>query len=435
MQARLSRPLLFLALVAPALLPFHFVYHFGVNVPFWDQWDFVPTLVSFQQGHLSLDALTAQHNEHRLFFPRLIMLGLAALTRWDVRAEMYFNAVLLVALYAVLLHAHVRTFGASNRSLLAFLPVPWWVFTFRQFENLIWGWQFQITLCVLCCVISLRLLEPVRDLGARQAGAIAAAFVGTFSFGSGIAIWPIGLVMLLWQGRREGRIPWRAVAGWGLAAVLVLALYAWDFHRPAQHPSPLLFLNAPGSSLLFLLITLGAPASDFFPTCVAFGALLLAAFGVLLLEVRRGRMEPGPLSLALGMLLFAGAVAFLVLVGRSGFGREFAVTSRYTTLTLLGFVGLHRAVLMLQDPLRRGLLLGMLLSATVATGVWSFTSGLSAGSTLRSTFQRQRELLRTIDTRTDAELETLFNNTSLLRERAAELRRLQLGPFAAPAQP
>ncbi|WP_224248618.1 hypothetical protein [Hyalangium gracile] len=429
-EARWVRYALFLALGLPAFLPLNFVYRFGVNVPFWDQWEFVPLLVSFHEGHLTLAELTAQHNEHRLFFPRLIMLGLAALTRYNALAEMYLNVGLLLALGAVLLQAHVRAFGASNRSLLAFLPVPWLVFTFRQSENLVWGWQLQITLCVLCGVVSLRLLEGVRGLGARWAGAAAAAFVATFSFGSGLALWPVGLIALLWQGRREGRTPWRAVLGWVLAAALAYGLFAWGFQRPGHHPEPQAFLKKPVDSVLFMLATLGSVTSDTFPTAVAFGALLLVGAGGVLLEVRRGRVEDGPTTFALGLILFAGAAAFLVLVGRAGFGREYGLTSRYSTFTLLGFVGLHRALLTLREPSRRGLLMGVLLCAAMTSGFWSFTSGLDAGYILRNQGRQNREALLTFETRKDEELERMYGHVSLVRQRAVDLRRLELSVFA-----
>ena len=434
MQARPLRYLLFVLLALPAFLPFNFIYRFGVNVPFWDQWDFVPALVGFHEGRLTLDALTMQHNEHRLVFPRLIMLGLSAFTGWDTRAEMYFNAVLLVALCAVLLHAHVRAFGASNRSLLAFLPVPWWVFTFRQYENLVWGWQLRITLCALCCVVSLLLLDGVRGLGGRLAGATAAAVVSTYSFGSGSIVWPVGLGVLLWQGRREGRIPWRAVAGWGVAGALAIGLYAWNYRTPPAHPDPMSFLKDPGTSILFLLNTLGAPTSETLSTSVAFGVLLLAAIGVVLVELRQRRVDTGPVTFALALVLLVGAAAFLVLVGRGAFGREFGGSSRYTTLMMLGFIGLHRAALTLQDPLRRGLLLGVLLSATVATGLWSFTSGITAGYNMRATFRQARQLVETIDTRKDAELQHLFYSVPLLRQRVADLERLGLSIFPPPPE-
>ncbi|HEX8698890.1 MAG TPA: hypothetical protein VF815_08635 [Myxococcaceae bacterium] len=429
MEARWVRYALFVLLAFPAFLPFNFVYRFGVNSLHWDQWEFVPALVRFFDGELRLSDLTSQHNEHRLFFPRLIMLGLAALTRYDNRAEMYFNAALLVAIGAVLLRAHVRSFGASNRSLFAFLPVPWLLFTWRQYENLLWGWQLQITLCALGCVGSLWLLDGVKGLGRRWLGATAAAIVATFSFGSGITIWPVGVLLMLWQGRRDGSIPWRAIGAWLAVAAVAGVMFTWNFQRPGLTPSPLYFLQDPQGSSQFLLAILGSVATDHLATSAAFGAMLLAACGVLFLERRRQRLEPGPTTFALGLILFAGASALLVLLGRAGFGKDFGLTSRYITLTMFGFIGLHRAVLALKEPTHRGLLMGILLAATVASVFSSFTSGLSSGFGSRSHHRRNREILLSLDKRPDEEVALLYVHVHEVRKRTEDLKRLGLNVF------
>ncbi|HYH97425.1 hypothetical protein [Hyalangium sp.] len=429
-QSRWIRYLIFLALAFPAFLPFNYVYRFGVNVPFFDQWEFVPTLVDFYEGRLTLEALFAQHNEHRIFFPRLIMLGLAALTRWNTVAEMYFNAALLVALGAVLLHAHVRAYGASNRSLIAFLPIAWLVFTFRQYNNLIWGWQIQITLCVLFSVLSLLLLDGTRGLGARWAGATGAAFVASFSFGSGMAIWPVGLIALLWQGRLEGRTAWRAVLGWSVAGTLAVVLYTWNRHSNFDHPDPWTFLRSPGDSFLFMLGALGAVTADTFPTAMAFGALFLAGLGVIAFELRRRRVEQGPTTFALGLVLYAGAAAVLVLISRAGYGREYGLSSRYTTFTVLAFVGLHRALLALQAPERRSLLMGVVLSAAMISGFWSFTTGISEGLHERKQMRVNRAIVRTFATQPEGELQRLFPYPAVVRQNAPGLQRHELSVFA-----
>jgi hypothetical protein len=434
-QSRWIRYALLLALVVPAFLPFNYVYRFGVNVPHFDQWDFVPTLVNFYDGKLSFSELIAQHNEHRLLFPRIIMLGLAWLTGYNTVAEMYFNAALLVAMGAALFYAHVRAFGASNRSLLAFLPLPWIIFTFRQTSNLAWGWQIQITLCALCAVISLLLLDGARQLGARFAGAAAAAFVATFSFGSGIALWPAGLLALLWQGRREGRTSWRVVIGWIVVAALSLALYAWNYHSNPDHPDPKTFLKIPVDSLLFMFGALGAVTSDAFHTAAAFGALFLGALGLLLFELRRRRLEPGPTTLSVGLILFAGAAAFLVLIGRVGLGQEYCLQSRYTTLTLLGFAGLHRVVLALHEPARRGLLMGVIAAAAVTTGFWSFTTGIKEGLKTRNDMRTHREHILNYRTAPDLNMWVIFPQVAELRQRAAELERLQQSVFVPKKKP
>jgi hypothetical protein len=235
---------------------------------------------------------------------------------------------------------------------------------------------------------------------------------------------------MLWQGRREGRIPWRAMGAWLAVAAVAGVMYTWNYHRPGHNPSPLAFLQDLKGSVQFFLAILGSVATDHLATGAAFGTLLLAACVVLFIERRRGRLEPGPTTFALGLLLFAGASAILVLVGRVGFGKDFGLTSRYITLTMFGFIGLHRAVLALQEPSRRGLLMGILLAATVASVFSAFTSGLASGFGTRGHYQRNREILLTLDTRRDDEVGLVYVHVDEVRKRSAELKRLGLNVYA-----
>lgn len=81
----------------PAALLFYFVHRFGVDVPFLDEWHaFVIPLQQFDQGTLGFSALLAQHNEHRMVFPRLLTLANATLFHWNRTAEMYVTAALMI---------------------------------------------------------------------------------------------------------------------------------------------------------------------------------------------------------------------------------------------------------------------------------------------------------------------------------------------------
>ena len=63
-----------------------FISRFGTNLPFHDEFDMVPVMTGHQL--ISLDWLWSQHREHRLFLPRLVLLGLYRLSNNDFRAGM-----------------------------------------------------------------------------------------------------------------------------------------------------------------------------------------------------------------------------------------------------------------------------------------------------------------------------------------------------------
>lgn len=82
---------LFMVAALPPVIVAGYIFLFGLNIPFWDQWDFSSQLFKIQETGVSFDQLISQHNEHRPFFPRIIWIGLARLTQYNVNAELWIN--------------------------------------------------------------------------------------------------------------------------------------------------------------------------------------------------------------------------------------------------------------------------------------------------------------------------------------------------------
>ena len=71
-------------LFLPLAFTFSFVYKFGITIPYWDQWELVPLLEKMHNHTLTLADLWAQHNEHRIIFPKILMMLLARLSNWNI---------------------------------------------------------------------------------------------------------------------------------------------------------------------------------------------------------------------------------------------------------------------------------------------------------------------------------------------------------------
>ena len=73
----------------PAIVILALIFRYGVNVPYFDQWDCEGKLFKkFWEHQLTWGDFWEQHNEHRMFFPKLIYLALAYATHWNVIAEL-----------------------------------------------------------------------------------------------------------------------------------------------------------------------------------------------------------------------------------------------------------------------------------------------------------------------------------------------------------
>src|SRR5437773_6033050 len=185
-----------------AIVPFAFLLYtvvkFSVPVPFLDEWDLVPLLEKMYGGSLTLDDLWKLHNEHRLLFPQLIMLGLARLTDWDLRYEMAASMLLAAGIFLLL----VRQVGITARKLA--VPELRWaiplfsviVFSISQYQNWLWGWQLEILLSVFGVIGGIVLLANPPFTWLRFGGAAVLGIVASYSFGNGGVFWLVGLFAL-----------------------------------------------------------------------------------------------------------------------------------------------------------------------------------------------------------------------------------------------
>ena len=98
-------------IAAPFILVVALVIRYGVNVPFWDQWEFVRIIQGYHDGTLAFSDFFAQHNEHRILFPNLVMFGLAWYSHWDTGYERAFSLVVAATSFGFLFAMLQRTIG------------------------------------------------------------------------------------------------------------------------------------------------------------------------------------------------------------------------------------------------------------------------------------------------------------------------------------
>ena len=90
------------------------VWRYGVNVPYWDDWGFGDLLIRWHTGRAGFLDLFEQQNESRPFFPRLLLLPMAAATGWNLRYQMFASfAVACVTAFALVMLARRTLAGAG----------------------------------------------------------------------------------------------------------------------------------------------------------------------------------------------------------------------------------------------------------------------------------------------------------------------------------
>jgi hypothetical protein len=213
---------------------FYFVRRFGVDLPWWDEWKDMGVLERFNEGTLGFSTLFAQFNEHRPLFPRLLTLADAALFHWNRVAEMYVIATLLI-LCTWLMFRFVRVYWAHPLTPLFFLPIAWTLLSWRQWENLLIGFQTCFGLLVAGTVLAFCSLHRTRTFDRFLLTATVAAFVASFSISGGLFIWPLGLAQLLvqgWYGKPDERPHPGTLTLWAGVGTLTWVLFFVGYHVP-----------------------------------------------------------------------------------------------------------------------------------------------------------------------------------------------------------
>ena len=327
-----------------ALLPIAFlaivVNHYAVNVPYGDDWSNLPLLEKCDRHQSQFSDLYRPHNEHRPFFPRLIYLAVGRWLAGDHRVEMLFSILLCVAASAILYLLLRQTLpGSRLKTLTVWALLNLLLFSPIQAENWLWGFQLQLFLANLCLVGAVFCIHSNIRLSYRIFGAVICALVGTFSFGSGLLIWPALLLLLVL--RRE---KFAALLSWVIiSAAAGLIYFAGAGHRPAGGSEAPLVDYA-----LYFAAFLGTPLARI-PNShrlilpVAVGVLLFAAYLATAVIVLRRRQEWQRLAPWLVLGAYAIGSAILTTAARAGFGPYQALDSRYTTMAsflLLSLIGI-----------------------------------------------------------------------------------------------
>lgn len=335
-----------LCLVGPAILLAK-LNVFALNFPYWDAWRIASLLELSDAGQLQWADIWAQHNEHRIVFPKLLMLTLARLSGWNVAweigASVVFATVILGCIGVLLWRAlrggdvALRTAGLAMCAAL--------IFSWSQNENWVWGFQHNVWMAMAAFYGAVLVLAREGRLAPRVLPAAGLALVSSLSYANGLLAW-VALLPLVWDLRRPLAERRSGAVVWGLLAAALYSVYFIGYTQPAVSPPLTTALQHPLLFVRFFVVMIGAPISacftspawhgvDALPPWWAYlpGPLALGGLALLLLRQGRDRSQWSALAPWVVLVLFALGSAAVASAGRCGFGLGQALTSRYITVT------------------------------------------------------------------------------------------------------
>src|SRR5215210_7663466 len=410
----------FLVLI-PAALPYLYVRAFGVNVVFADAWDMALVFRKFSSGRLTFADFYAQHNEHRMFFPNV--------------AEMYVVVSCFLVTAAVLLVAFRREIGLP---LIFFVPVALLIFSFRQYENMLFGFQISFAFTQTFGVLALYLLYSSSRHNFRVHAFVAAlgsATIASFSTAQGLLVWPAGLLgLLLGSVATSGKKVFVGI--WGIVGVAEWVAYFVDYKTPRGHLPLLHALSHIGTATEYFLTLLGS-AQFWQPDHAFSGGLVIGCLALAMFLATYGRGMLREHSFWVSLFFYSLLILATITLGRAGmFGVWQAAISRYTTFSILAVASVYAMLAKMvfarrSSVLRTVLLITLFGTVLLSTGI-SYRNGIEVGRVQEVSRERAAYVLKTYKSQPDVRLAALYPRPETVRRRAPLLEKLGYNVFSEP---
>ncbi|MBI2327747.1 hypothetical protein HYU92_05520 [Candidatus Curtissbacteria bacterium] len=338
--------LILLFTLIPIIYLIYAAIRYSVDLPSWVEWYDVYLFEKMFSHTLTLPDLWAQHNEHRLFFPRIVTLALGQFTGWNLKYEIAFNVILGIGIFASLVYSLKREIKNFKKfSLYLIIPaISFLVFSLNQFENWLWGMQKLVFMNVLAVVIGFIVLGSV---SMTLMAILVAAFFGlvaTYSYAGGLSYWPIGFVLIYFHSKlsREKKIKFLIL--WIIIAFVVYFSYFIGYAAPKFDPPipPTLVFKYPVETIKYILMLLGSPLEIISVNrAVLFGVLGVVIYLFSLYRLFKTKiLSVNLILLQFALGLYAILSAIMTASGRIGLGFPIQPISRYVTLTSLFWISI-----------------------------------------------------------------------------------------------
>lgn len=404
-----------------------YIYSFGMYFPFWDQWELVEPLVSLYNDKYDFAFLFKQHNEHRIVFPRILMLSLAYFSHWNHALELFLGFFLgfSIFIFSITILYNFKNITDDMKFIFLLLSTIT-LLSIYQDENWLWGWQNQIFLSVLS-TISVCYFLSFKNSSFSFIFSIFCAFVASFSFTNGLLVWIIGILIMIVSRKK---IIFLFI--WIITTISVFILYFYSYHSLDHHPSVLIFLQVPLEFFGYVITFLGGAI---FPLSTV-SRYILGSIGVLLFifvsyfSILKILNREPYFIFGYGLAIFGILSACATAVGRCGFGMGQGHSSRYTTISTVFWYGLiiicsHLYLKMKGKIYIKYLFIAILICTSYCNIRFYIQKYIKKNEKSFDYISK----LKAFENLTEEEWTKFYPNLELTKKRAIELKKYKLSVF------
>lgn len=307
-------------IVLPVLYFFILLDAHLVNIPYTDDFNLLETVQKLRNSESfigMLKALFEQVNQHRFGFERIVMLIMFVLTGTvNIKTQIIIGDLFMLGIG----YLFYRSLKREGISWYWFIPVPYILFNLVYFENAYWGIAaLQNTPLIFFAMLTAYGLAREDEKGFRVG--LIAALLTTFTSGSGLLAWIVGMIILAFQKRFKNLLWWIA------ASVAVLLFYFFFDYRFVSSPGEKVW-NHPFFNAIFVMAFWGNalyldvrhPLVPVFHkdmiACVVLGAGIMFIFAAWALRILLARKPTWSDWFLLGTMMFIMGTGAMFVISR-----------------------------------------------------------------------------------------------------------------------
>ena|SRR5215471_209951 len=437
-----SRVLVCVALAAPVLMLW-LIHRYGVNVPYWDEWDQLAVVTSAYDHTLRASQLWEQQNEHRPVMSKLISIVIARTTNLDLVAEMYvgfgFQVLSLILIWRML----AACLRDRAQVLVGPLTIVASLMLFWPVAHEDWTWGIASVQFFLSALLAVVIVWSVSGWPGRWAGVCIlslAIVIGIFTTGCGFALIGVGILGLIGYGIAQMRKRWHQLAVFAVVSLVCTVLYLRGYVSPAISASSTSRLRLLPIASYFVAY-IGSPfwiKTAGYRSCQLFGLaglIILAAAAYYIIRHVQGRLYASlPWLLLACYTMINGALTALA---RIDLGVEQATSSRYRPVAFLFWISLVVLVSMVAWEVRERFSRSLRVALTAGAAIlflagycYLYYRGVGALSRHSEYVAFGVPWILNYSQAPDDELRRYHPNPATVRELSRKLEQYHLGPFA-----
>ena len=335
--------ILYILLVAfPIISYILVVVYFSKNIPYWDDYDTVLAYLN-EDALARSQVLFHQHNEHRIFWNRLVVEGYYFLFRDIDFKNLIFLGNLGLLLFVLIFF---NLFKSQSVEIVLFVPILYLIFQPQSWENITWATaSLQNHYIILFAFMSFYLWNKERYIG--YIFAVLFGVLAAYTSANGMLVlfiiffWEILKTIIDYKNQNYSSVFSRLklLSFLLITITFMCLLYLKNYTSPDPHRSFIKNLLSYNFLSQYILIFLGSFVGINKITASLFGLLQLVLFFYITYSKYYQR---NPVNYLLFIFLLLSA--FMIALGRLDFGVEQALSSRYRIISILFLVVLYFAI-------------------------------------------------------------------------------------------